>query len=114
MRELVNFTYKHGFTHSYPVNIRVWVDGRQLWRSDDGGAPFLVGTTIREIGMELNKWPFSEAGKRVFEAARTYERMDSYLDLRLSAPEDLDDVKAAERAFWDVVADIQKPEAIAC
>lgn len=114
MRNLVDFTFKHGFSDPYPVHIRVWVDGHFFWRSDDGGKPFSIGDTIREIGRELNKWPCTPDGQRVFEAARTYERMDSFLDLRMSADEDIQDAKAAERAFWDVVADIQKPEAIAC
>lgn len=103
MLSLVDFTFKHGFSHPYPVHVRVWVDGRQLWRSEDDGAPFLVGDTIREIGRQLNLWPFSEAGKRIYEAAKHYEREAAFLDLRMSAPEDLDAAIAAEKAFWELV-----------
>lgn len=110
---LVDFTFKQGFRHPYPVRIRVWVDGRKLVRQDDDGAPFVVGDRIRDFSLELNKWPTTDAGQIVEKAAKEAERMGAWLDLRRSTPDDLDDFLRAERAFWATVAALVQ-ESVAC
>lgn len=111
---LVDFTFNQGLRHPYPVRIRVWVDGRKLMRQNDDGAPFVVGDTIRDFLSELRKWPATDAGQIVEQAAKKAERMGAYLDLRMATPDDFEDALQAERAFWDTVAALQQQESIAC